>query len=237
MNTQLLALMLIPSVAVIAAGIIGALASLPTVWRSAVQHFAAGIVFAAIATEIVPGVMHAGIPGAALAGFAAGVAAMFAMRSLAARLERGSEGKAFPLGFVAAVSIDCVIDGIVIGTGFAAGAREGVLIVAALALEMFFLGLTAADTIRATGARITRVVAVCVGLALVLGASALIGYSLLVGAPAAIVTTLLAFGCAALLYLVTEELLVRAHEHGETTLVTSLFFLGFMAILAAELLS
>ena len=153
------------------------------------------------------------------------------------RLERGSEGKAFPLGFVAAVSIDCVIDGIVIGTGFAAGAREGVLIVAALALEMFFLGLTAADTIRATGARITRVVAVCVGLALVLGASALIGYSLLVGAPAAIVTTLLAFGCAALLYLVTEELLVRAHEHGETTLVTSLFFLGFMAILAAELLS
>lgn len=237
MNAQLLSLMLLPSIAVISAGVIGALASLRAIWRSAVQHFAAGIVFAAIATEIVPGVMHAGTPRAALVGFAAGVAAMFAMRSLASRMESSGDRKAFPLGFVAAVSIDCVIDGIVIGTGFAAGAREGVLIVAALTLEMFFLGLTTADTIRATGARMTGVVATCVGLATILGASALIGYSLLVGAPVAIVTTLLAFGCAALLYLVTEELLVRAHEHGETTLVTSLFFLGFMTILAAELLS
>ena len=72
---------------------------------------------------------------------------------------------------------------------------------------------------------------------LVLGASALIGFTLLVGAPAAVLATLLAFGSAALLYLVTEELLVRAHDLGETRLITSLFFLGFVVVSAAELFS
>ena len=75
------------------------------------------------------------------------------------------------------------------------------------------------------------------GLAAVLGASALIGFTLLAGVPTAVLATLLAFGSAALLYLVTEELLVRAHDLGETRLVTSLFFLGFVVVFAAELFS
>jgi len=241
MNAQIIMLMLLPSIAVVGAGFLGALAMFPVLWRSAVQHFAAGVVFAAISTEIMPSVMHAGAPKAALLGFAIGVAAMFAMRSIAKRLEGESSetvGRpAFPIGFLTAVSIDCVIDGIVIGTGFVAGARQGVLIAGALALEMFFLGLTAADTIKATGARLLTVVAACIGLALVLGVSALVGFSVLDGAAPSTLTLLLAFGSAALLYLVTEELLVRAHEHGETSFVTSLFFVGFMAIFAAELLS
>ena len=36
-----------------------------------------------------------------------------------------------------------------------------------------------------------------------------------------------AFGAAALLYLVVEELLVEAHERGDTTLGSLLFFVGF----------
>lgn len=231
-------LMLLPSMAVVLAGLLGVLRPLSGMARSAVQHFAAGVVFAAIATEIVPQVMHEGVPGAALIGFALGVAAMFGMRWLAERLEaRDRDGAAVPLGFLAAVSIDCVVDGVVIGTGFAVGARQGALVAAALALEMFFLGLTTADAMRTGGARVATVVAVCAGLALVLGLSAITGLTLLAGAPVAVMTTLLAFGSAALLYLVTEELLVRAHEHGETRLVTSLFFLGFFIVLAADLMS
>ena len=236
---QLLAVMLLPSIAVIAAGLFGATRSLSKLWRSAVQHFAAGVVFAAIATEIIPEVMHTGSPGAALVGFAAGVAAMFAMRWLAERLESrdGSNASVLPLGFLTAVAIDCVIDGVVIGTGFAVGARQGMLVSAALALEMFFLGLATANTLRESGGKAVTILVTCGGLAVVLGTSALAGFALLAGAPAAILTTLLAFGSAALLYLVTEELLVRAHDLGETRLVTSLFFLGFMAVFAAELLS
>lgn len=45
---------------------------------------------------------------------------------------------------------------------------------------------------------------------------------------------MLAFGAAALLYLVTEELLVEAHEGQETPLLTALFFIGFLAIPVLE---
>ncbi|WP_175149599.1 hypothetical protein [Paraburkholderia ultramafica] len=111
------------------------------------------------------------------------------------------------------------------------------LVAASPAPEMFFLGLATANTMRGGGTRVATVVATCVGLALILGLSAVVGFTLLAGAPAAILTTLLAFGSAALLYLVTEELLIRAHDLGETRLVTSLFLLGFTAVFAAELLS
>ena len=40
----------------------------------------------------------------------------------------------------------------------------------------------------------------------------------------------LAFGAAALLYLVVEELLVEAHEQAETPLLAVLFFAGFLGI-------
>ena len=215
MSAQVLLIMLLPPFAVIAAGLLGATQSLSKLWRSAVQHFAAGVVFAAISTEIIPEVMHADTPVAALIGFAAGVAAMFAMRWLAERLEARDVSKAaLPLGFLAAVAIDCVIDGVVIGTGFAVGARQGVILAVALALEMFFLGLATANTMRESGARVATAVGACIGLAVIIAASAAIGFALLAGAPAVITTTLLAFGSAALLYLVTEELLVRAHDLG-----------------------
>ena len=42
---------------------------------------------------------------------------------------------------------------------------------------------------------------------------------------------MLAFALAALLYLVTEELLAEAHETPDVPLVTALFFAGFLRFL------
>jgi ZIP family zinc transporter len=53
------------------------------------------------------------------------------------------------------------------------------------------------------------------------------------GAPIAII---LAFGSAALLYLVTEELLVKAGKVPETPVSTSLFFVGFLSIFLLDML-
>lgn len=47
----------------------------------------------------------------------------------------------------------------------------------------------------------------------------------------------LSFGAAALLYLVTEELLVEAHEVPETPLTTAMFFLGFLVLLVIEIIA
>jgi ZIP family zinc transporter len=41
----------------------------------------------------------------------------------------------------------------------------------------------------------------------------------------------LSFGLAALLFLVTEELLIEAHEETETPLLTLSFFVGFLLFL------
>ena len=41
-------------------------------------------------------------------------------------------------------------------------------------------------------------------------------------------------GLMALLYLVTEELLVEAHEKPDTPLISSMFFIGFPGLLLIE---
>lgn len=43
-----------------------------------------------------------------------------------------------------------------------------------------------------------------------------------------------AFAIAALLYLVTEELLVEAHEGEDPAWATAMFFVGFLCIVAVE---
>lgn len=47
---------------------------------------------------------------------------------------------------------------------------------------------------------------------------------------------MLSFGSAALLFLVTEELLVEAHEVSETAARTAMFFAGFLLFLVLGML-
>ena len=47
----------------------------------------------------------------------------------------------------------------------------------------------------------------------------------------------ISFGLAALMYLVTEELLVEAHEVTETHPATAMFFVGFLALIIIDVIS
>ena len=58
---------------------------------------------------------------------------------------------------------------------------------------------------------------------------------LLRGASSSVLAAILSFGAAALLYLVTEELLVETQLPEETLMSTAMFFLGFVAIFALVL--
>lgn len=53
---------------------------------SALQHFAAGVVFAAAAIELLPDVLRQS-PVVAISGFAVGIAVMFSFREVSARTE------------------------------------------------------------------------------------------------------------------------------------------------------
>lgn len=190
---------------------------------SAIQHFAAGVVFAAAAGEILPDVMQRGSPWATAIGGAIGVIVMLSVK----QLERWATG---PAGLLAAVAIDMLIDGLVLGIGFAAGPKVGLLLTIALTLEVLFLGLTVANELGETVRSRAKIVGITAALALLLPIGALLGDP--VGAlPGPVVTGFFAFGLVALLYLVTEELLIEAHETPDRPWVTAMFFAGFLALM------
>ncbi|MGO1077511.1 ZIP family metal transporter [Inquilinus sp. CA228] len=190
---------------------------------SAIQHFAAGVVFAAAAGEILPDVMQRGSPWATAVGGAIGVAVMLSVK----QLERWATG---PAGLLAAVAIDMLIDGLVLGIGFAAGPKVGLLLTIALTLEVLFLGLTVANELGETVRSRTRIVGITAALVLLLPIGALLGNPV-AALPDPVVTGFFAFGLVALLYLVTEELLIEAHETPDRPWVTAMFFAGFLALL------
>lgn len=202
---------------------------------SAIQHFAAGVVFAAIAVELLPELVGEHAPFAVMVGFALGVLLMLGMKALTARLGAKTVlpagGTASPLGLVATVAIEVFIDGLLIGVGFAAGAEQGKMLTFALTLELLFLGLSAASSQIQAGVARARVVGVTLLLGGLVALGASIGILLLGGLKGPILAGVLAFGSAALLYLVTEELLVEAHEVPETPWLTAAFFLGFLVFL------
>lgn len=193
---------------------------------SAIQHFAAGVVFAAAAGEILPDVKHAGSPWAMLVGGALGVAAMLLVRILEKRVKG-------PAGLMSVTGIDILVDGLVLGIAFAAGAKAGILLTVALTIEVLFLGLTVANELGEGGASKRKVVGLTAGLVLLLPLGALLGGP--VGSlPPSVQGGFLAFGLIALLYLVTEELLVEAHETEDRPWVTAMFFAGFLLLLLLD---
>ena len=66
---------------------------------------------------------------------------------------------------------------------------------------------------------------------------AFIGGTLLSGLTGFPLATMLSFGAAALLFLVTEELLIEAHEVEQTPFITAAFFAGFLALYIIGILS
>lgn len=193
---------------------------------SAIQHFAAGVVFAAAATEILPDVKHQGAALPVAIGGAIGVALMLLVRALSERAAGG-------IGLAAVIGVDVLIDGIVLGLGFAAGAEQGVLLTLALTLEVLFLGLSATGELSPTLGSPGRTILAIGGLALLLPIGALLGTPA-AALPPAWQTGLFAFALIALLYLVTEELLVEAHEVPDTPWITAMFFAGFLILLLLE---
>ena len=226
--------MLIPMVAVVAGGSISALWEPASQTRSRIQHFAAGVVLAAVAIELLPEVTAGGYTLNVMTGFVIGVALMVAVKLAGNRMEAAQFAGAGILALSLTVGIDIFIDGVLVGVSFLTGTEEGVLITIALTLEAFFLALAAATTLRNRGQSRLQVLLAAIALAVLLGCGALLGAGLFVDAPRGMLHGVIAFAIAALLYLVVEELLVEAHEVEETPMATILFFAGFLSVMMME---
>ena len=139
------------------------------------------------------------------------------------------------------VSVDAFVDGLLIGVSSyspaGGGTSGGVIITIALTIEMAFLGLVFAQSMQVQPPRRAIPSVFVPPLMLLIGG--------VVGAAAAaslihhqqIYIGLVSFGVAALLYLVTEELLLEAHADGpdeHVWWVDLQFFIGFVTVLIVE---
>ena len=233
MLQQALLFTLIPLAAAVASGVVASFWTPSPAARSYIQHFAAGIVLATVIGELLSDVVsrQVHVP-AVVVGFALGLFLMLGIK-LVSHAGGGHGGGA---SLIATAAVDTLVDGFVIGLGFVVGGGTGALLAVALAIELFFLGLSASASVGESGRSGRWKLAVGVGLGVLVVIGSVAGVLLLGGASAAVVTAVLAFGSIALLYLVTEELLVGVRNVPETPWHTLVLFTGFILVFVIEML-
>jgi len=135
--------------------------------------------------------------------------------------------------FALAVYIDSLVDGLLVGLTLITGKSAGMYMAVAMAVEMGFLGLTFAAACSGQPKRKAVIAVVAGPVCLMLGSAVggMVANALAVNEPALVGCT--AFGVAALLYMVAEELLVSAHEEGEDHVwwIDLQVFVGFLLAL------
>jgi ZIP family zinc transporter len=259
--TMVLLYALVPAAVMVVGGVVAVLRPPGAAIRSAILHFAAGVVFSVVAVELLPDIVARHRPLEVGLGFAIGVGVMLGLRSLtrkaadkekavpkpalasgeqapqAAPEETASSGAPLPMGLLTGVGIDILIDGLLLGIGFAVGAKEGLLLATALTIEVLSLGLATAVELRQEGQSKARTVGIVAALSALLVVGAGVGITVLKGASDNVMELVLSFGLAALLFLVTEELLTEAHEEPESPWLTSAFFFGFLVFLILGMLA
>ena len=129
---------------------------------------------------------------------------MLLVEQLGARTERRT-------GLLTLVGVDMFIDGLVLGLGFIVSPKAGLLLTIALTLEVQFLGLSLAAKLGEEKMSRAQTIGLTTAAILLLPVGALAASAVAQLSPA-VLTGFFAFGLIALLYLVTGELLVEAHE-------------------------
>lgn len=145
--------------------------------------------------------------------------------------EQSKDAAGINIGLILATFIDVSMDGFIIGAGFAAGGSTGMVLALGLSAELLFLGLAlASEAIKGW-----RIIAISGALGLTVFSFAVLGNFLLVDSSSTLIGGVLAFSVAALLYLVTEELLMEAHEVEEKSISTLVLFSGFLVFWSIQL--
>jgi ZIP family zinc transporter len=238
---QVLSFALLPVAAMIIGAIVASFRPPGARLRSILQHFAAGVVFSVVAVELLPDVMREHNALAVSIGFALGVAVMLGIKKLSGEtaekaatgenVEPPETGEIVFTAMLFGIGVDILVDGFLLGIGFAAGAKEGKLLAFALGVELLSLGLALASTMTEARTPRLKIILTTVALSLLILVGAGLGGTILQRVSSETLEAILSFGLAALLYLVTEELLTEAHEVPETPLITSSFFAGFLLFL------
>jgi zinc transporter, ZIP family len=225
--------LIIPAVVMLFASVLSKWVSVGERFQSLLQHLAAGIIFASIATEIVPEIMNRDHLVAMIVGYFVGIVFMYAIRGIDKAMNTGDR-KGW-LGVALAGGLDLVIDGFLMGIAFSISKDSGMLLTVAIAFEVLFLGLAFNATLSSRGLGNLATFVVLASMAGLLFGSSVLGYLFIGSMLEHWQVATMAFGAVALLYLITEELLVEAHQKAEPTLGPFMLFIGFGAMLVTAM--
>lgn len=241
MVTEILLFSLLPLATMIIGGVVGTQFHVKNSIRSLILHLAAGVIFAVVAVDLLPSIVKDSNLAGISVGFFAGLVVMLLIKhfshqasekhKLAITNGTATVTVAMPWALLIGIAVDIFIDGILLGVGFAAGQSEGVLLGIALSIEILVLGLVVATELKTENFAKMKIIQIIVGLALFFVLGALGGSIMLSFLPKELLVYILAFGLSALMYLVTEELLIEAHELKDTPFNTAVFFIGFFVFL------
>ncbi len=158
--TTAAALVAFPVIAGIIGGAVAVVRTPSAALVSGVQHFAAGVVMAAVATEVLPDLRARGPLWLIILGFSAGVALLVGFRQFEDHGPHGEDedghddvraGGQVPVGFLAVVAVDLFIDGLLVATGATVSRRTAIIITIALTVEVLFLGVSVALRLTRSG--------------------------------------------------------------------------------------
>lgn len=215
--------------------------------QSIVQHLAAGLIFAAATVELLPVLMKGKQPLAIVIGFLLGLGILLALKRIFGGHYHGDKDEAahhqhIDAGEVvsiapmwSAVSIDVAVDGLLVGLGFAIGSHEGKILTLAMSVEVLFIGMSMLTSCRERKLSRSKGFAIAASSGLILAVMAIVGTKVVSILHGSTYQAVLAFGFAALLYLVTEELLIEAHASPDEPIETTSFFVGFLIVLVLVL--
>ena len=201
-------------------------------FRGVVAHLVGGLVLGIAAADLMPAASQSGHPLALALGFCLGFSLLLVINAVLQDPETSTESdRTRPiLLLMLPFLVDSLIDGLVVGISSKA-AEQGWVIPVAVALEMGLatLGL---GTLLGRGAAPWRSRLAGALMALMYGIGLSISLVLTHGLQGTALTGTLAFGTAALIYLVVEEVMKEAHCRGEddSALVNVAFFVGLLCI-------
>lgn len=171
-------------------------------------------------------------------GFAVGTLLFLVLRMFDSRKRTDGEEEnksGLSMTYLMTLGIDLGVDGFLVGIALAVAKSGGSILAIAIAIEVLAIGLAFGATAGTRG-MVTLFIGVVFGAILL--ASGIAGFLLAGSLQGGLLVAVISFGCAALLYLVVEELLADAHKQGDSTIGSMLFFVGFgIGILMASLAS
>ncbi|MBL8202675.1 MAG: hypothetical protein JNM09_00495 [Blastocatellia bacterium] len=201
---------------------------LSTIWRSRLHVFAAGALFAVLALELMPDLLIAH-HFAAMSAFLCGLLLRMAMKWLTGKIKKERDDLPKPLlTTMMEALVYALMVGILMGSSFVAGVREGLLLTPALTLAALAICLVALARLGQASSSRQRVTFFLLSLAALILSGAATGATLLWGRATVDLDLLYAFGMAVLLLWALESLIEAGEDESP---VHTLFFFVLGALL------